>query len=141
MDKLFIDSDVLLDVFAKRQPYYLYSSRLLTLIEKKKISAYTSALVFANLHYILQKSKSKNYALQTLRKIRILVSILPITEKTIDLALNSDFPDFEDAIQYYASKDGKVDSIITRNKSDYKNSKIPVHTPEEYLAMLQSTNN
>ncbi len=141
MDKLFIDSDILLDVFAKRKSYYLRSSKLLALIEKNKIFAFTSSLVFANLHYILRKSKSKDFALQILRKIRILVSVLPITEKIIDQALNSNFPDFEDAIQYYASKEGKIDSIITRNKSDYKNSKLPVYTPEEYLAILQSTTN
>lgn len=141
MNRLFIDSDIFLDVFAKRDPFYIHSSKLLSLIEKKKITAYSSPLVFANLHYILRKLKSKTIAIETLRKIRIFISSLPIDGKTVDQALNSNFPDFEDAIQYYTSKEGKIDSILTRNKSDYKNSTIPVYTPEEYLAILQSENN
>lgn len=138
MDKIFIDSDIVLDVFTKRKSFYRHSAKLLTLIEKKKLRGYTSPLVFANIHYILRKLKSKAYALQTLRKLRIVVSVLSVSDKHIDQALNSEFSDFEDAIQYYSAKSSKINFIITRNKKDYKHSSITVFTPEEYLAMLES---
>ncbi len=101
MHKLFIDSDVILDVFAKREAFYFHSAKLLTLIEQKKAIGYTSPLVFANIHYILRKLKSKNYALQSLRKLRIIIGVFAIDERHIDQALNSAFSDFEDALQYY----------------------------------------
>jgi predicted nucleic acid-binding protein len=138
MDRIFIDSDVLLDVFAKRNPFYEYSAKLLTHVEKKMISGYTSPLVFANIHHILRKLKSKAYALQTLRKLRMLVGVLSVDERHIDQALSSAFTDFEDAIQYHSAKSSQMDFIITRNKKDYKHSDITVCTPEEYLAILES---
>ena len=138
MNKIFIDSDVVLDVFAKREPFYYHSAKLLTQIEKKKVMGYTSPLVFSNIHYILRKLKSKDYALQSLRKLRIIIRVYSIHEKQINQALNSEFSDFEDAIQYYSAKISKINFIITRNKIDYKHSSITVCTPEEYLAILES---
>lgn len=138
MHKLFIDSDIILDVFAKREPFYYHSAGLLTRIEKKKVLGYTSPLVFANIYYILRKLKSKDVALLSLRKLRIVVGVFPIDEKHIDQALNSEFSDFEDAIQHYSAKSSRINYIITRNKQDYKHSSIPVCTPEEYLAILES---
>jgi predicted nucleic acid-binding protein len=87
MHKLFIDSDIVLDVFAKREPFYYHSAKLLTLIEKKKVAGYTSPLVFGNIYYILRKLKPKDHALQSLRKFRIIVGVFSVDEKHIDLAL------------------------------------------------------
>ena len=135
--RLFIDSDIILDVFARRAPHYADSATLLTLIEDKKISGFSSPLVFANIYYILRKLKSKEYALQSLRKLRILIDILPMNQLQIDHALNSNFTDFEDALQYYSAKSGKMDFIITRNKNDYKHGSINVCTPTEYLTLIK----
>ncbi len=137
MHKLFIDSDVVLDVFAKRHPFYDHSARLLAQIEKNNALGFTSPLVFANLHYILRKLKSKDYALKSLRRLRLLIQILTLDAKSVDQALNSDF---EDGIQYYAAKKGGMNFIITRNKKDFKESSITVCTPEEYLAILETQN-
>lgn len=137
MDKVFIDSDIILDVFSRRKGFYTHSAKLLSIIEKRKVEGYTTPLVFANIYYILRKLKSKSYALQSLRKLRIIVGVLTLDQKSIDQALNSEFTDFEDALQYYSARSSKLDYIITRNKKDYKNSKIMACTPEEYLAMLE----
>ena len=134
---LFIDSDIILDVFARRAPHYADSATLLTLIEDKKISGFSSPLVFANIYYILRKLKSKEYALQSLRKLRILIDIFPMNQLQIDHALNSNFTDFEDALKYYSAKSGKMDFIITRNKNDYKHGSITVCTPTEYLTLIK----
>jgi len=132
---VFLDSDIILDVLAMRSPHYRDSAKIMSLVEKKKVAGFTSPLVFANLHYLLRKLKSKEYALQSLRKLRILMSILPMDQSHIDHALNSNFDDFEDALQYFSAKSRKMDFIITRNKKDYKNSSISVCTPTEYLAI------
>jgi len=140
MHKIYIDSDVILDVFAKRGQFYHSSAKLLSYAETKKINGFTTPLVFANIYYVLRRMKSKEYALQSLRKLRIIVGVLPVDQKHIDLALNSKFTDFEDAIQYYSSRGKKLDYIITRNKKDYKHSSITVCTPGEYLAILELKN-
>ena len=138
MTKLFIDSDIILDLLAKREPHYTYASRLFTLIDKKEIIAFTSPLIIANLHYILRKMTSNASAKKSLRKLKTFVKILPIDEKVIEQSLNSDFNDFEDAIQYFTSVNNGIKLLLTRNKRDYKKSKIPILTAEEFLKTLQA---
>jgi len=133
--RLFIDSDVLLDVLARREAFYPDSAGILSLAEMKKIRAYTSPIVIANLFYILRKIKSKRIALESIRKLRLFIGVLPVTESHIDKALASKFKDFEDAIQYFVSSDNGIEYIITRNKQDYKQSRILVFTPAEFLKL------
>ena len=131
--ELFVDSDVILDLLAKREPHYIHSAKLFTLIDQQKVTAYTSPLVFANLHYLLKKLTSNTSALKSLRKLKTLINVLPIDERVINQALNSEFNDFEDAIQYFTAINNGIDLIITRNKADYKKGKITISTAEEYL--------
>jgi predicted nucleic acid-binding protein len=138
MQKIFIDADVILDLLAKREPNYKYSATLFTLIDRSKVKAFTSPVVIANIYYILQKLKKREFAGNKIRKLRLLLNILTVNEKIVDLALSSNFEDFEDAIQYYASIENKIDFIITRNKKDYKTSEIPVVSPEEYLNIINA---
>jgi hypothetical protein len=72
-------------------------------------------------------------ARKTLIKFKVLVSVAPMDDKVLELALVSDFKDFEDAIQYHSALENKVDIIITRNKKDFKNSKLPIMSAREYL--------
>ena len=131
--KLFIDTDIILDIFAKREPFYNPAVQLFNLIDEKKVDAYTTPVVFSNLFYILSKFKSRNSAHSSLRKLRLLLTIIQVDEKVIDLALNSEFKDFEDAIQFYAAKFHNLDFIITRNIKDFVSKEIVVLTAEDYI--------
>ena len=133
MIKVFVDSDIILDLLAQREPYFEYAAKLFTLIDQQKIKAYTSPLIFANLHYLLKKLTSNTAALKSLRKLKTLINILPVDERVIEQALNSDFNDFEDAIQYFTAINSGINFILTRNKVDYKKSKIAISTSEEFL--------
>jgi predicted nucleic acid-binding protein len=133
---LFVDSDIILDLLAKREPNYIHAANLFTLIDHKEVNAFTSPIVFANLHYILRKLTSNATALKSLRKLKTLINILPVDEKVIEQLLNSEFTDFEDAIQYFTAVNNKINIIITRNKTDYKKSKISVLTAEEFLKTI-----
>lgn len=136
MIELFVDSDIILDLLAQREPHYIHAARLFTLIDQNKVVAYTSPLIFANLHYLLKKQSSNLLALKNLRKLKTLINILSIDEKVIEQSLNSEFNDFEDAIQYFTAVNNGITLIITRNKTDYKRSKIDVLTAEEFLKSL-----
>ena len=84
MKEIFIDSDIILDLFIERAPHYFYAAQLFSLIDKKKIKACTSPVVFANIHSILSKLRSNEYALQSLRKLKTLIRVLAIDEKIIE---------------------------------------------------------
>ncbi len=87
------------------------------------------------MNYILTKLKSAKEAKEILRKFKVLVALLSLDDKITELALSDEsFPDFEDGLQYYSAIENDVDIIITRNKKDFKNSKLPVLTSKEFLA-------
>lgn len=138
MIKLFVDSDIILDLLAQREPHFIHAARLFTLIDQNEVIAYTSPLIFANLHYLLKKQTSNLLALKSLRKLKTLINILSIDERIIEQSLNSEFNDFEDAIQYFTAVNNGITLIITRNKTDYKRSKIDVLTAEEFLKSLDT---
>ncbi len=133
MKKILLDTNIILDLLAKRQPFFEFAAKLFSLGDKKKIRLYTTSISIINVNYILSKILSANESREILRKFRVLVKILPCDEKIIDLGLNSHFKDFEDSIQYYIAIENKIDIIITRNLKDFKSAKIPVMTAEEFL--------
>ena len=137
MNKLFVDTDVILDLLGHRIPHYHFSAVLFTLAEMKKLDLYTSPLIMANTFYILRKQIGIEEAKKALRKLRILLHIIDSSESVVDKALNSDFSDYEDAIQYYTALEHGISVILTRNLKDYKNASIIVQTPEAFLVTNQ----
>lgn len=137
MNKIFVDTDVILDLLAARLPHFHFSAVLFTFAEMKKLELYTTPLIIANTFYILRKQLGNDSAKNALRKLRILLHVIDSTESVIDKALNSDFSDFEDAIQYYTALEYGIPVILTRNIWDYKKASIVVQTPESYLVTKQ----
>lgn len=135
MDRLLIDTNIIVDLLAKRKDFYQEAQELFTLADEKSISLFISALTFANTHYILLRNLNAEETRKVMIKFKTLVEVLPLEDKIQDLALASDFNDFEDALQYYTALDNQLDIIITRNKKDFKKSKLPVLTAGEYLLM------
>ena len=135
---LFVDSDVILDVLEKRERFYEYSAQILSLGDEKKVKLVTTSLAFANIYYLLRKHLGIEKAKESLRKLRIIVDVLSVNAKEVDLALNSELSDFEDALQYFTALDGKIEFIITRNVHNYKNPKLIVQTPQQYIEGLNN---
>jgi len=136
MEKLLIDTNIIIDLLAKRENFYQEAQELFTLADEKNVLLFISSLSLVNTHYILSKHLNENEVRKTLIKFKILVEVLPLEDKIIELALASDFKDFEDAVQYYTALDNKLDFIITRNKKDFKTSKLPVFTAREYSSFF-----
>jgi predicted nucleic acid-binding protein len=131
--KIFVDTDIICDMLAKRDPHYQAAAKLFTLSDGGKLQIFISALTIANIHYLISKQLSSNEAKQIIRKFKLLVNIVPINEKIIDLALNSDFKDFEDAIQYYCALENDIELLLTRNLKDYKKAQISVMTAQDFI--------
>ena len=135
MKKLFIDTNIVLDLLAKR-PEYVSAAKLFSLGDDSQVDLYVSSLSFANMNYILRKLLGKEKTVKVLRDLELIVSITDLNGKIVQLALNDDdFKDFEDGLQYYSAIEIGADVIITRNLSDFKHSKLPVLTAEQYLKL------
>ncbi|MDX1957254.1 MAG: PIN domain-containing protein [Leptospiraceae bacterium] len=133
-DRVFVDSDVILDVVIGRERFYESSALFLSLVENRNILGFTSPIVISNIHYIARKElKNATKAKSIIKTIMEILSVLSVNETNLETALNQDFPDFEDSIQYTIAIENKIDTIVTRNTKDYKRSKLKVFTPEDYL--------
>lgn len=134
MKKLFVDTNIIIDLFAKREPFYAEAATLFSLADTKKLYLSVSALTFANTNYILLQSKKQDEAKLILRKLKLIVSVVSLDEKIIGLSLNdNDFKDYEDALQYYTALENGDEAIITRNLKDFRKSKLPVMTAAQFL--------
>lgn len=133
---LFLDSDVILDLILKRNPFFFYVQELLRQGEDRKIRLTTSALVAANINYLLSKIIGATEARKRLKEIVRIIDVLSFEGDIVELAIDSRFADLEDAFQHFIALRNNCDAIITRNIKDYKHSTLPVFTPEQFLKTL-----
>lgn len=137
MDKLLVDTNIVIDLLSKRKLFFEEAQQLFTLADYKKVKLYVSSLTIANAHYLLSREKNTKEAVNVLIKFKILVSVLPMDDKILKLALASNFKDFDDAIQYHTALENHLDIIISRNKKDFKSSLLPVVSAKEYLLKME----
>ncbi len=135
--KVFIDTDVVLDVALAREPFFIASKMILAMAENNIIIGNLSSNCIANIYYILRKSGGDINARKFILNIVKYVTVITIDHQNVLEALKSKFSDFEDALQHYSAIENQCEYIITRNIEDYKNSKIKVLLPEEFIRMYQ----
>ena len=123
--KIFVDTDVVFDLLAKREPFYTYAAQLFTNADKQEVTICVSSRCFGNLNYILSKHKSAIEARKILSRFKVLVTILPVDDKVIELALNSDFIE------------NGINILVTRNLKDFKHARIPILTAEEFVKQIE----
>ena len=138
MKKLFIDSDVLLDLLLDKKPFSEDTATLIEASIASDVTLYTSSLSIANMHYIIGRLETKKKADSKIKKILKIMSIENLGQTVIDQAVESKFRDFEDSIQNFCAVEAKHEILITRNTKDYKESQLSIFTPEEYLAKIRS---
>ncbi len=135
MMKVFVDTDVCIDLLSGRKPFNKTAEILFSLADNGKIKIYVSSLSFANIDYVLRSQYSTTHSRQIIGKFKTIVNVLSVDSKTIALAVASDFNDFEDAIQYCCAIENNLTTIITRNIRDYKKATIKVLTPETFISI------
>ncbi|WP_430934770.1 type II toxin-antitoxin system VapC family toxin [Saccharicrinis sp. 156] len=138
MKKLFVDTNIVIDLLSRRELFFEEAATLFSLADKKQIELTVSSLTIANTSYILLKQIDSDKAKSILRKLRLIVKILPLDDKTVGLALNDEtFSDFEDGLQYFTAIENEQELIITRNLKDFKNSKLPVMTAKQFIKTME----
>lgn len=136
--KLFVDSDVVIDFFTDREPHVNPASELFQLNEQGSIKLYLSAVSINNIYYIVRRFLGHKKTLEVIETLTEMTEIIGTTKKEISKALQNNFSDYEDAIQYSSALNIKnINAIITRNVKDYKNSSIAVMTPLNFLKMKE----
>ncbi len=134
MNKVLIDTDVILDFFFDRKPFSEHAAKIFSLCELKIIQGFVTPVIYSNVYYLLRQTAKHEKVIEKLNQLLIITYVLVIDKEVLMQALRSKFKDFEDAIQNYAAvKAGTIDTIITRNIKDFKHSEIGVMTPEDYL--------
>lgn len=137
MQKVFLDTNIVIDFLGERENFYEPAGKILTLADKKKIKVFTSPSSISNTYYLLAKYENAKNALEKIRKFKLICSISLMDDEVIEKAINSDFKDFEDAMQYFSAIATNCDLIVTRNEKDFKNALIPVMNAESYLQTLK----
>ncbi len=136
--RIFLDTNIMLDLLGERYPYYEAVAKIASLADRGKISIYVSALSYATVNYFLTKYEDQKTARTKLRKFKVLSEISNLDASILERSLNSDFADFEDAIQYHCALKSKCSIILSRNQKDFKLSQSPVMSSEEYLVSLKN---
>jgi predicted nucleic acid-binding protein len=137
MKKLFIDTNIVIDLLSRREPFFEEAAELFSLADKKQVQLSVSSLTIANTSYVLLRQMDSNKAKSVLRKLRLILKILPLDDKIVGLALNDEtFSDFEDGLQYFTAIENEQELIITRNLKDFKNSKLPTMTAKQFIETI-----
>jgi predicted nucleic acid-binding protein len=119
--KVFIDTNVMLDLLGEREPYYSDIAKIATLADKGEIAMIASSLSYAIVFYLLSKNESAIKVKEKLRNFKIISEIAQLDDLVIEKGLNSNFTDFEDALQYNCTLQSECDILITHNQKDFKN--------------------
>jgi predicted nucleic acid-binding protein len=134
--KIYIDTNVMLDLLGEREEFYLDVAKLASLSDQKKILLISSPISYATVNYFLSKFENSNVAREKLRKFKLVSEVCKIDESIVEKSLNSNFSDFEDALHYFNAIEAKCEVIITRNPKDFKNATLPIMSPKEFISSL-----
>jgi len=135
--RIFLDTNVMMDLLSARVPFYNSIAKITSLADKGEIKMIVSALSYTTVNYLLSKIDNVDITRDKLRKFKIISEVAVLDEEIIEKGLNSNFSDFEDAVQYFSALKANCKIIVTRNTKDFKESRLPIMTPEEFLASIK----
>jgi predicted nucleic acid-binding protein len=135
--RIFLDTNVMMDLLSARVPFYNSIAKITSLADKGEIKMIVSALSYTTVNYLLSKIDNVDTTRDKLRKFKIISEVAVLDEEIIEKGLNSNFSDFEDAVQYFSALKANCKIIVTRNTKDFKESSLPIMTPEEFLASIK----
>ena len=138
--KLFLDTNIVIDVIANREPFVKDSRIILNLCETGKADGIISALTLCTISYVLRKFATPGMMRTKLRDLRNILTPIDLSVSLLDKAIASSITDFEDAVQFYTASYSDADVIITRNIKHFPQDNIPVLTPMEFLTINNSSN-
>lgn len=131
--KILFDTNVLLDLFLERNPFFETSSQMVGFTEKGKIEGWICGTTVTTIHYVLAKALNQKKAETHLNELLKIFHISNVNRVVLEDALTSGFTDYEDAVLYQSAIHANLDTILTRNQQDFQKSELPVYSPAEFL--------
>lgn len=138
MKKVFFDTNVLLDFLLDRKPFNDDIAQIIEYSISKSFKLCVSSITITNTNYIIGRSEGIKSANKKTKKILDLVAVENVGESTVKKSSNSKFRDFEDGVQNFCASEANHKIIVTRNVQDFKESKLSIMTPKEFLVKLKS---
>ena len=135
--RVFVDSDVILDVALARQPFVDANKTVLSLLENGRAVGFASSNSITNIYYVLKKTGGDKKARTFITNLLKVLSAIPIDHADLQNAIDSEFSDFEDGVQYFAALSHQCDCIVTRNTKDYGKSALDVYLPAQFLMAFE----
>ena len=136
--RVLLDTDVVIDFLMAREPFAQRARQIFELNAQRKIQCYIASITPLNVFYVARKSHSLEDRLRIIRQLLLQVEVTAISHEILLRAFDVGFLDYEDAVQYACAEADGVEAIVTRNVDDYKNAKLPVFTPNDFLQHLTS---
>lgn len=138
MDKVLIDTDVILDFLFDRKPFSEDVAQILSWCENSKIQGFVTSIMLSNIYYLLRKTAKHEKVIENLKMLLNIVDVITTNKDAVLDALHSEFKDFEDALQNFSAQNSnEIKVIITRNSKDYKTSNLAVMEPETYINLVK----
>jgi predicted nucleic acid-binding protein len=134
--KLFVDTNVVLDVLAQREPWFNDSARLLAHIEQGGATGHIAAHTLTTLHYLLSKHLGQQKTAAVLIDLTTMLRVEPVDHQVLQQALALGWRDFEEAVQAVTAAHCQANYLVTRNPRDFRQSLVPTITPSELLLLL-----
>lgn len=125
--KILTDTNIVLDVILKREPFYTMSMDVLRLAQREDIQEYVSASAITDIYYLSYRQlRDKKLVKRLIKNLLTVVSVAYVSEREIFKAIELDWPDFEDTVQYSVALLQQMEGIVTRNPEDFKRSEISI---------------
>ena len=131
-----IDTNVIVDVLARREPFFKNSSLVLDHAERGDYVAWVCATTVTTVFYLTRRHLGAAATVEKLKDLTSNCSVAPVNRAVIDSALESTFPDFEDAVLHHSAVIAGAHCIVTRNEADFRDSSLLVYSPAQFLAAL-----
>jgi predicted nucleic acid-binding protein len=135
---ILIDTNVILDLLLERPEHIAAARQLSERVESGELRALLCATTVTTIDYLARKQLGRDGAKRALQALLGLYDIAAVTRTTLQMALEADMPDFEDAVLAHAAHQAGAHAIITRNLRDFAGSPVRAYTPLEYLSLLSS---
>jgi predicted nucleic acid-binding protein len=131
-----IDTDILLDIALKREPFFSYSSQIIEMCENNTLIGYLAWHTLSNFYYLVGSEEYKKYTREFISDLLQFTKVAPTNTESAKRALSMKISDFEDALQISAAISCNADYIITRNVKHYKKSQVPALTPDNFIKKM-----
>jgi len=133
MKQILIDTNIILDIALHREPFFETACQIFEKIDQGEIKGFITTSSITDIYYVSKKTCGQKKTIKFIHELIDIIEVLSVTKEIIMNALNTDFKDFEDAVQYCTAGMNYIDVIVTRNKSDFELSTIEVCSPDELM--------